>query len=75
MKYGISSFKAKCMSTDNNKLDADYIKRCLGDLTPLQESRLIQLKKWVAELQKGKVSWIPGKAPNESNYDLLIIYL
>ncbi|XP_069953802.1 SEC14-like protein 1 isoform X2 [Cherax quadricarinatus] len=40
---------------DNNKLDADYIKRCLGDLTPLQESRLIQLKKWVAELQKGKV--------------------
>ncbi|KAK8401215.1 hypothetical protein O3P69_002767 [Scylla paramamosain] len=40
---------------ENNKLDADYIKRCLGDLTPLQESRLIQLKKWVAELQKGKV--------------------
>ncbi|XP_063606721.1 SEC14-like protein 1 isoform X4 [Penaeus indicus] len=40
---------------DNNKLDADYIKRCLGDLTPLQESRLIQLKKWVGELQKGKV--------------------
>ncbi|XP_066944134.1 SEC14-like protein 1 isoform X6 [Macrobrachium rosenbergii] len=43
------------LSDDNNKLDADYIKRCLGDLTPLQESRLIQLKKWVAELQKGKV--------------------
>lgn len=44
-----------CIPTENNKLDADYIKRCLGDLTPLQESRLIQLKKWVAELQKGKV--------------------
>lgn len=43
------------ISDENNKLDADYIKRCLGDLTPLQESRLIQLKKWVAELQKGKV--------------------
>ncbi|XP_064094223.1 SEC14-like protein 1 isoform X4 [Macrobrachium nipponense] len=43
------------LNDDNNKLDADYIKRCLGDLTPLQESRLIQLKKWVAELQKGKV--------------------
>ncbi|XP_071547892.1 SEC14-like protein 1 isoform X2 [Panulirus ornatus] len=43
------------LNEDNNKLDADYIKRCLGDLTPLQESRLIQLKKWVAELQKGKV--------------------
>lgn len=43
------------LNEDNNKLDADYIKRCLGDLTPLQESRLIQLKKWVGELQKGKV--------------------
>ncbi|KAK7085916.1 hypothetical protein SK128_015886, partial [Halocaridina rubra] len=43
------------INDDNNKLDADYIKRCLGDLTPLQESRLIQLKKWVGELQKGKV--------------------
>ncbi|KAB7498783.1 SEC14-like protein 5, partial [Armadillidium nasatum] len=38
-----------------SKLDSDYIKRCLGDLSPLQESRLVQLKKWVAELQKGKV--------------------
>lgn len=43
------------LNEDNNKLDADYIKRCLGDLTPLQESRLIQLKKWVGELQRGKV--------------------
>lgn len=40
---------------DLSKLDYDYIKRCLGDLTPLQESRLIQLKKWVSELHHGKV--------------------
>lgn len=47
----------KCLFADTlSKLDSDYIKRCLGDLTPLQESRLVQLKKWVAELQKGKAS-------------------
>ncbi|KAK2726958.1 SEC14-like protein 1 isoform X2 [Artemia franciscana] len=37
------------------KLEAEYIQRYLGELTPLQESRLIQLRTWVAELQKGKV--------------------
>ncbi|CAL4110754.1 unnamed protein product, partial [Meganyctiphanes norvegica] len=50
--------KASVSSIDKDdlaKLDADYIKRCLGDLTPLQESRLIQLKKWVSELHHGKV--------------------
>lgn len=51
----ILSIEKVNINDENNKLDADYIKRCLGDLTPLQESRLIQLKKWVAELQKGKV--------------------
>lgn len=38
------------------QLDTDYIQRYLGELTPIQESRLIQLRKWVAHLQKGKVS-------------------
>jgi len=50
--------KASVSSIDKEdlaKLDADYIRRCLGDLTPLQESRLIQLKKWVSELHHGKV--------------------
>ena len=37
------------------KLEAEYIQRCLGKLEPLQESRLVQMKAWVAELQKGKV--------------------
>ncbi|CAG0891657.1 unnamed protein product [Cyprideis torosa] len=37
------------------KLEAEYIQRRLGKLSPLQESRLVQLKKWVAELQKGKI--------------------
>uniref|UniRef100_A0AAX7T2Z7 SEC14 like lipid binding 1 n=1 Tax=Astatotilapia calliptera TaxID=8154 RepID=A0AAX7T2Z7_ASTCA len=38
-----------------HKLDADYIKRYLGDLTPLQESCLIRLRKWLQETHKGKI--------------------
>ncbi|KAK3853444.1 hypothetical protein Pcinc_040009, partial [Petrolisthes cinctipes] len=53
--YNILAVEKVNLSDENNKVEAEYIKRCLGDLTPLQESRLIQLKKWVAELQKGKV--------------------
>jgi len=37
------------------QLDTDYIQRYLGELSLLQESRLVQLRKWVADLQKGKV--------------------
>ncbi|XP_046681100.1 SEC14-like protein 1 isoform X2 [Homalodisca vitripennis] len=37
------------------QLDTDYIQRYLGELTPMQESRLILLRKWVSQLQKGKV--------------------
>lgn len=39
-----------------DKLDADYIKRYLGDLTPMQESCLIRLRQWLQETHKGKVS-------------------
>uniref|UniRef100_A0A672LMF6 SEC14-like protein 1 n=1 Tax=Sinocyclocheilus grahami TaxID=75366 RepID=A0A672LMF6_SINGR len=35
-----------------DKLDADYIKRYLGDLTPLQESCLIRLRRWLQETHK-----------------------
>lgn len=38
-----------------HKLDADYIERCLGHLTPMQESCLIQLRCWLQETHKGKV--------------------
>ncbi|XP_053609889.1 protein real-time isoform X3 [Plodia interpunctella] len=41
--------------SDQYTLDSDYIKRYLGELTPMQESRLLQLRKWIADLQKGKV--------------------
>ncbi|UYV64012.1 SEC14L1, partial [Cordylochernes scorpioides] len=40
----------------NFKLESEYIERCLGNLTPLQESCLVQLKKWMAEAHQGKVT-------------------
>uniref|UniRef100_A0A669ERQ9 SEC14-like lipid binding 1 n=1 Tax=Oreochromis niloticus TaxID=8128 RepID=A0A669ERQ9_ORENI len=39
----------------DDKLDADYIRRYLGDLTPLQESCLIRLRQWLQETHKGKI--------------------
>ncbi|KAF3818937.1 hypothetical protein GH733_012354 [Mirounga leonina] len=41
--------------TDEDKLDADYIERYLGHLTPVQESCLIQLRHWLQETHKGKI--------------------
>lgn len=41
------------------QLEADYIRRYLGELSLIQESSLVQLKKWVADLQKGKVKCFP----------------
>jgi len=44
--------------TDNqdpaSKLEQDYIQMFLGKLEPMQESRLVQLKQCMAELQRGK---------------------
>nr|XP_031303434.1 SEC14-like protein 5 [Camelus dromedarius] len=42
------------VGADGDKLDADYIERCLGHLTPMQESCLIQLRHWLQETHKGK---------------------
>ncbi|XKL63866.1 hypothetical protein PGB90_006230 [Kerria lacca] len=36
-------------------LEADYIRRYLGELTPLQESKLVQLKKSFVHSHKGKL--------------------
>ncbi|XP_024409219.2 SEC14-like protein 5 [Desmodus rotundus] len=43
------------VGTDGDKLDVDYIERCLGHLTPMQESCLIQLRRWLQETHKGKI--------------------
>ncbi|OQV24234.1 SEC14-like protein 1 [Hypsibius exemplaris] len=37
------------------KLDADYIHRCLGDLDPVEESRIVELKQWLQEHHKEKI--------------------
>ncbi|XP_006821149.1 SEC14-like protein 1 [Saccoglossus kowalevskii] len=44
-------------SKDNEvrNVDEDYIQRFLGDLNPMQESRLVQLRKWISETLKGKM--------------------
>ena len=41
--------------SETSKLEQDYIQMYLGELTPIQESQLVQLKSWVSELLKGKV--------------------
>ncbi|XP_036266548.1 SEC14-like protein 5 [Pipistrellus kuhlii] len=43
------------VGAEGDKLDADYIERCLGHLTPMQESCLIQLRHWLQETHKGKI--------------------
>ncbi|KAF2356884.1 CRAL-TRIO lipid binding domain [Trinorchestia longiramus] len=55
-KGAVKKTLSESLSIDDghDKLDSDYIAACLGDLTPLQESRLVQLKKWVSKLQKSK---------------------
>lgn len=49
--------------TENNdpgsKLEQEYIQMFLGKLDPMEESRLVQLKKNISELQKGKIPTDP----------------
>jgi len=42
-----------------SKLEQDYIQMFLGKLSPIEESRLVQLKKNISELQKGKIPTDP----------------
>ncbi|KAJ8386167.1 hypothetical protein AAFF_G00175910 [Aldrovandia affinis] len=53
-----------------DKLDADYIERYLGKLTPMQESCLIQLRQWLQESHKGKSEageWKSEKIPKDEH--------
>ncbi|POI33548.1 hypothetical protein CIB84_002701 [Bambusicola thoracicus] len=52
---GSSCPPAEPVSPDADKLDADYIERYLGQLTPMQESCLIRLRQWLQETHKGKI--------------------
>ena len=51
-----------------SQLEAEYIQRCLGNLTPLQESQLIQLRTMVSELVKGKVGYSEYKIPSPDDH-------
>ncbi|XP_027034338.1 SEC14-like protein 1 isoform X2 [Tachysurus fulvidraco] len=51
----VGSANEPLAATPDDKLDADYINRYLGDLTPLQESCLIRLRSWLQETHKGKI--------------------
>ncbi|KAL8558408.1 hypothetical protein ACOMHN_064755 [Nucella lapillus] len=42
-----------------SKLDEDYIARFLGQLTPVEESRLVQLRQWLCHTHKEKIPNIP----------------
>lgn len=44
-----------CIVTVVDKLDADYIRHYLGELSPLNESCFIRLRQWLQEAHKGKV--------------------
>lgn len=44
-----------CIVTAADKLDADYIRHYLGELSPLNESCFIRLRQRLQETHKGKV--------------------
>ncbi|XP_053132653.1 SEC14-like protein 5 [Hemicordylus capensis] len=52
---GNSCSSVEASTPDADKLDADYIERYLGQLTPMQESCLIRLRQWLQETHKGKI--------------------
>nr|CAD7445480.1 unnamed protein product [Timema bartmani] len=55
-EHNLSRKASSKHKTDHQfQLETDYIQRYLGQLTLLQESCLVQLREWVANLQRGKV--------------------
>lgn len=48
--------ETECESIEHERLNADYIKNYLGELTPLQESRLHQMKRKLQEQNLDTVS-------------------
>uniref|UniRef100_A0AAV2KNC1 PRELI/MSF1 domain-containing protein n=1 Tax=Knipowitschia caucasica TaxID=637954 RepID=A0AAV2KNC1_KNICA len=69
-----SSCPTELAGSPDDKLDADYIRRYLGDLTPLQESCLIRLRQWLQDCHKGK-RWERGRQYRKRMLELLDIFL
>uniref|UniRef100_A0A2K6R6V5 CRAL-TRIO domain-containing protein n=1 Tax=Rhinopithecus roxellana TaxID=61622 RepID=A0A2K6R6V5_RHIRO len=55
LKKGLSGDAVSSPSAPEPVVDADYIKRYLGNLTLLQESSLIRLHLWLQKTHKGKI--------------------
>ncbi|XP_028840909.1 SEC14-like protein 1 [Denticeps clupeoides] len=54
-RKGGSNLSTSLPGSPDDKLDADWIRRYLGELTPMQESCLIRLRKLLQETHKGKI--------------------
>lgn len=48
------------------RLNADYIKKYLGELTPMQESRLLQMRRKLEDFNLEKVSFLTNKSQMSS---------
>ncbi|XP_040295955.1 SEC14-like protein 5 [Bufo bufo] len=53
--WGETAGPTQAPEQDGDKLEAEYIERYLGHLTPMQESTLIHLRQWLQETHKGKI--------------------
>ncbi|KAK6301075.1 hypothetical protein J4Q44_G00291730 [Coregonus suidteri] len=55
----LSGFRENCIrdtgTPEGDKLEAEYLECYLGDLTPIQESCLIQLRSWLQDTHNGKI--------------------
>ena len=49
-------------------IDDEYIRRYIGQLDPLEESCLVQLRQWVADTHKGKVRIVREKASARTSF-------
>ncbi|CAB1344155.1 unnamed protein product [Coregonus sp. 'balchen'] len=55
----LSGYRENCIrdtgTPEGDKLEAEYLECYLGDLTPIQESCLIQLRSWLQDTHNGKI--------------------
>lgn len=60
-----STFSTFPSTNANSKLEADYIQKCIGEMSPYQESCLVQLKKLIIETHYNQ-----GNQPTQTNMSL-----
>ncbi|XP_074647763.1 SEC14-like protein 5 [Tubulanus polymorphus] len=55
LELGATASSIDAEKSETMNLDTEYIERFLGKLTPVQESNLVRLRKWLQETHKGKI--------------------